>query len=76
MSHLSSENERFIEQAVSVGMYQNRDDALDRAVELLRIRQQLVCDVNEGIAQLERGEGMPLDMAAIKAAVRHQLETP
>ena len=73
---LSPENEQFVENAVSVGLYHDRAEALDRAVELLRRREQLVGDVNEGIAQLERGEGMPLDMEAIKAAVRHRLETP
>ncbi len=75
MSNLSSENEQFIEQAISVGMYQNRDEALDRAVELLRRRQQLIRDVDEGIAQLQRGEGVPLDIAAVKMAVRERLET-
>jgi Arc/MetJ-type ribon-helix-helix transcriptional regulator len=74
MSVLSSENERFIEQAVSVGLYQNRDEALDHAVELLRCRQQLIRDVDEGIAQLERGEGVPLDIADIKTAVRERLK--
>ncbi len=76
MSSLSSENERFIDHAVSIGVYQNRDEAIDHAVELLRRRQQLIGDVNEGIAQLERGEGAPLNIAAVKAAVQSQLETP
>lgn len=74
MGVLSSENERFIEQAVSVGLYQNRDEAIDCAVELLRHRQQLIRDVDEGIAQLERGEGMPLDIAAVKTAMRERLQ--
>jgi Arc/MetJ-type ribon-helix-helix transcriptional regulator len=75
-SNLSPENEQFIENAVSVGMYHDRAEALDRAVELLRRREQLVCDVNEGIEQLERGEGVALDIAAIKTAVRNRLKTP
>ena len=49
---LSPENEQFIENAVSVGLYHDRAEALDRAVELLRRREQLVGDVNEGIASL------------------------
>ena len=52
------------------------DDAPDRAVELLRWREQLIRDVNEGVEQLERGEGMPLDIEEIKVAVRARLETP
>jgi Arc/MetJ-type ribon-helix-helix transcriptional regulator len=75
-SHLSPENEQFLERAVAVGMYHDRGEALDRAVELLRRREQLVRDVNEGIEQLERGEGMPLDIEAIKTAVRSPLNTP
>lgn len=75
-SSLSRENEQFLERAVSVGMYRDRREALDRAVELLRHREQLIRDVNEGIEQLECGEGMPLDVEQIKAAVRARLETP
>ena len=75
-SHLSPENEQFLEHAVAVGMYHDRSEALDQAVELLRRREQLVRDVNDGIEQLERGEGVPLDIEEIKTAVRSRLETP
>ena len=73
-SNLSPENEQFLEQAVSVGMFHNRDEALDRAVELLRRREQLLRDVNKGIEQLERGEGTPLDIEQVKQAVHARLE--
>ena len=73
-SNLSPENEQFLERAVSVGMFHNRDEALDRAVELLRRREQLIRDVNKGIEQLERGEGMPLDIEQVKQAVHARLE--
>jgi antitoxin ParD1/3/4 len=73
---LSPENEQFLERVVSLGLYQDRSEALDRAVELLRHREQLIRDVNEGIEQLERGQGVPLDIDAIKAAVHTRLETP
>jgi Arc/MetJ-type ribon-helix-helix transcriptional regulator len=75
-SNLSPENEQFLERAVSVGMYHDRDEALDRAVELLRRREQLIRDVNVGIEQLERGEGVPLNIEGIKSAVRGRLEAP
>ncbi len=75
-SSLSPENERFLEHAVSVGMYHDRGEALDRAVELLRRREQLIHDVNHGIEQLQRGEGVVLDIEQIKTAVRGGLETP
>jgi antitoxin ParD1/3/4 len=73
---LSPENEQFIERAVSLGIYHNRGEALDRAVELLRYREQFIRDVNDGIEQLERGEGVPLDIDEIKASVHARLETP
>jgi len=73
-SQLSPENERFLEHAVSVGMYHDRDEALDRAVEVLRRREQLIRDVNRGIEQLERGEGVPLDIEKIQAAVESRLD--
>jgi len=74
-SNLSPENEQFLEHAVAVGMYHDRGEALDRAVELLRRREQLIRDVNKGIEQLERGEGLPLDIEQIKAAVHGRMET-
>ena len=73
---LSPENEQFVRELVLGGMYHGRAEVLDRAVELFRRREQLIRDVNEGIAELERGEGVPLDGEAIKAAVRERLETP
>ncbi len=74
-SPLSPENEQFVAQAVAVGMYNDRDEVIDRAVGLLRRREQLICDVNNGIEQLERGEGVPLDIEQIKSAVRRRFET-
>jgi Arc/MetJ-type ribon-helix-helix transcriptional regulator len=75
-SSLSPENEQFLERAISVGMYHDRDEAIDRAVELLRRREQLIRDVNKGVEQLERGEGVPLDIERVKTAVRERLEEP
>jgi antitoxin ParD1/3/4 len=73
-SSLSPENEQFLNRVVSLGIYHDRGQALDRAVELLRHREELIRDVNEGVEQLERGQGVPLDIDAIKATVRHRLE--
>ncbi len=73
---LSPENEQFLDHVVSLGIYHDRGEALDRAVELLRHREQFIRDVNEGIEQLERCEGVPLDIEAIKATVHARLETP
>jgi len=75
-SSLSPENERYIEHAILAGVYQDRGEILDKAVELLRRREQLLRDVNRGIEQLERGEGKPFDTEKIKAVVRERLATP
>ncbi len=71
-TNLSPENEQYIQQAVAAGLYHDRGEALNRAVELLKRREQLIRDVNLGIEQLERGEGMPLDIEEIKATVRNK----
>ena len=73
-SDMSPDSEQFIQHVVSVGAYPTRGEALDKAVELLKRREQLVTDVNAGIEQLERGEGEPLDIDAIKAKVAARLE--
>jgi len=72
-SNLSPENDRYVDYSVATGMYHDRGEALDSAVELLR-REQLIRDVNEGIEQLQRGEGRPLDIEKVKAAVRREIE--
>ena len=72
-SDMSPESEQFIQHVVSVGAYDNRGEALDRAVELLKRREQLVADVNVGIEQLQRSKGEPLDIDAIKAKVAARL---
>lgn len=53
---ISAENEHYIRQAVERGIYRDRADAIDKAVELLRRRDQLISDVRSGIEQADRGE--------------------
>jgi Arc/MetJ-type ribon-helix-helix transcriptional regulator len=75
-SDLSPENEQFLEHIVSLGVYHDRGEALDKAVELLRRREGLIRDVDEGIEQLERGEGVSLDIEAVKDEVRRRFQQP
>jgi antitoxin ParD1/3/4 len=72
-NNLSADNEQFIERAIALGLFEDRGQALDTAVALLRRREELIRDVNLGIEQLERGEGKPLDIEAIKAKARERL---
>jgi Arc/MetJ-type ribon-helix-helix transcriptional regulator len=73
-SELSADNEQFVGFAVASGIYHDRSEAIDTAVGFLRHRFELIRDVNNGIEQLERGEGRPLDIEAVKAAVRREFE--
>jgi Arc/MetJ-type ribon-helix-helix transcriptional regulator len=57
---LSPRNEQFIEQVVASGAFQDRAQALDQAVELLRRRQELLDHIDEGTRQLREGEGIEL----------------
>jgi hypothetical protein len=44
------------------------------APAVLGRREELICDVNKGIEQLEAGESTLLDIAKIQAAVESRLE--
>jgi Arc/MetJ-type ribon-helix-helix transcriptional regulator len=72
---LSPENEQYIQNAIGTGLYHDRGEALNRAVELLKKREQLIRDVNLGIEQLQRGEGKIWDMEEINAKIQARLET-
>ena len=74
-SGLSPENEQFLARAVSAGVYHDRDEALDDAVNLLRRREKLIEDVNHGIEQIDHGETVPFDLSEMKAALRRHLQT-
>ncbi len=58
-SGISPENQQYLEQAVANGTYPSEALALDKAVELLRKRDQLRAEVNVGKAEAERGELLP-----------------
>ncbi len=72
MANLSPENEQFLDRAVAVGIYHNRDEALDKAVELLRRREQLIRDVNRRIEQIEGSETEPFAVDEIKLAIQER----
>jgi len=75
MSHrLSPENEQFLDRAISNGVYDDRETAIDEAVSLLRCREKLIEDVNHGIEQIDRGETVPFDLAELKAALQRRLQ--
>jgi Arc/MetJ-type ribon-helix-helix transcriptional regulator len=53
---LSPEIESFIQQEVALGTYQDRDDAIEAGIELLRQRKALLDRLDESRRQLDEGE--------------------
>ena len=64
---LKPEQEHRIEEALRSGAYQSKEDVIDRALEVLRERdewlvanrQALDAKIRKGIEELERGDGIP-----------------
>jgi Arc/MetJ-type ribon-helix-helix transcriptional regulator len=65
-SHLSPENEQFISHAVETGLFHDRDQAIDEAVELLKRRQQILDHIDEGARQLQKGEYTEYDEKGLR----------
>jgi len=67
--HLNPEQEHRVVEALRSGAYRNSDDVIDRALEVLHEqdewltanRQAIDAKIRTGIAELERGEGIPED---------------
>jgi len=71
---ISPQNEQFLQDAVARGTFGSREQALDAAVDMLREREEVIREVRKGVEELERGEGRPLDIEAVKADVRRRLQ--
>jgi len=55
---LSPQNEQFIQHSLARGVFHDRGEALDEAVELLKRRQELLDHIDRGTQQLRDGEGV------------------
>jgi predicted transcriptional regulator len=73
-SELSPDKDAVIDRLVATGFFPGRQQALDHAVELLREEAETVEAIREGLASIERGEGVPLE-EAIKA-LRQKYQIP
>ena len=71
---ITPENEHFLEDAVASGMFHDRGQAINTAIELLRRRAELIRDVNAGIGQLEQGLAKPFDVDAMMNAIDARLD--
>ena len=70
--------ESYVKQKVAAGMYNSVSEVMREALRLLEERDALKNmklaalrrDLQDGIDELDRGEGTPLDMSEIKAKAR------
>ena len=71
---ITGEIQTLIQQEFATGHYQTTDEVLLAAVRLLSERREnidrLRREIEPSLARLDRGEGEPLDMEAIKAEAR------
>lgn len=65
-SAISPENERFIEQAISEGVFEDRGEALNAGIELLRARKELTTRLAESRRQLDAGEYREYDGSGLR----------
>ena len=79
---LSSDNESFINQQVSLGVFRNRTEAIESGVELLRKRQELFDLLDQRRQQIDDGdvvefdrEGLRLFFEGLKLRARRAAET-
>jgi Arc/MetJ-type ribon-helix-helix transcriptional regulator len=70
---ISLENEQYIDSTVASGLFQDRGQALNTAIELLKRRERLIRDVNHGIEQIEEGQGKPFDIDVIMGQIDDKL---
>ncbi|WP_250656944.1 type II toxin-antitoxin system ParD family antitoxin [Alkalimarinus coralli] len=75
---LTPQLERYVKEKVTSGMYNSVSEVMREALRLLEERdavkemklEALRRDLQEGIVELDRGEGSPLNMDEIKAKAR------
>jgi predicted transcriptional regulator len=60
-TELSPDKDQLLEKLVADGRFPTRQQALDRAVDLLREEADAVEEIRDGLNSIERGEGMPSD---------------
>lgn len=75
---ISGELQSLVQQELAAGHYQTTDEVLLTAVRLLSERNKKIAELRREILpaleRLDRGEGLPLDMEAIKAEARARFE--
>lgn len=67
VSNNSSTHEAFISDALARGLYKDRQELLDNAVELLRRKQETLDEIRKGLHELDTGDCLELDDAGLDA---------
>lgn len=62
---LSPQTEAFLDQQVAEGVFADRSQAIEAAIELLRRKSEILRKIDEGRSQIDRGESLTLDSAGI-----------
>lgn len=60
---LTPEHERYVNEQIARGRYASADEAVRDGLESLQRREEFQRKIKEGLAELERGEGIPADQA-------------
>jgi Arc/MetJ-type ribon-helix-helix transcriptional regulator len=60
-TELSPDKDRLLEKLVASGQFANRQQALDRAVDLLQEEAETLAAIRDGLASMQRGEGRDAD---------------
>ena len=72
-TELSPEKDAFVERLVADGLFADRRQALDHAVDLLREESETVDAIRQSLVSLERGEGVPIDEAIRSIRQKYQI---
>src|SRR3990172_7887220 len=80
---LTKELEKLVTTKVKSGLYHTASEVVREGLRLLEERDRLYqlrldevrAEVKKGVNQLDRGEGRPLDVAAMKARLRRDVGT-
>jgi Arc/MetJ-type ribon-helix-helix transcriptional regulator len=64
--HISTDNEAFIQQQVALGIYRDRNDAIEAGIQLLRQQKALLDRLDEGRRQLDAGDFLEFDEEGLR----------
>ena len=75
MNHaLPNDLQEFVERELASGRYQSAGDVMIDGLRLLRRdREEAVAAIEEGLAEMESGEGIPLDEAFDTLRSKHNI---